>query len=275
MKKDRVPELMVERLALGELPPDEAARVRAGLGEDAQARLEALAEDDAEQLRRLPPSRVAAEVERRLARSNRRAPARGGVPLWIPAIALGAAAVAAWLWLRPSVSPPPADPIARSDAAPPGLDGGETSEIVYVKGDARLWIDRLGRAGAERLASGDSVQSGDRLQVHYDAADRELGVIVSIDGRGAVTLHSPSEPGDAALLSSGGGVALDHSYELDDAPGFERFFFVTAPRGSDLDVAAVMDAARALAATPNAETAPLPIDDGLAQTSILLEKAAG
>jgi hypothetical protein len=267
-----VPDLLVERLALGELSPEEAARVREALGDEAEARLSALAKDAAELLARLPPARVAEQVRRRLAAREPAVatPSRGGLSSWIPALALGAAAaILAWLFLRPDVSPPAATPIAHNDVVVPGTDDGET---VFVKGGARMWIDRIGPAGAHRLSSGDAVANGDRLQVHYDAADHELGVIVSIDGGGATTLHFPSEPDDAPTLAGGGGVALDHSYELDDAPGFERFFFVTAPRESDLDVQLVLASARELASTPAARTAPLRLPAPLGQTSILLSK---
>lgn len=274
MKKDRVPEILVEKLALGELPEVDAARVRDSLGDDAEARLSALAREDAEILERLPPDEVAAEVRRRLAATERdvaRSRASGVSP-WIPALVLGAAAVVAWLWIRAGEEPRKPDTIARSDVTSPSDDGADTSEIVYVKGDARLWIDKKGPAGAQRLANGDVVGQGDRLQVHYDAADRELGVIVSIDGRGVATLHSPGDPEDEPALEAGGAVALDHSYELDDAPAFERFFFVTAPRGEALRVSEVMKAARELAARADAETAPLPVRRELEQTSILLKK---
>jgi hypothetical protein len=54
-------------------------------------------------------------------------------------------------------------------------------------------------------------------------------VVLSIDGRGAVTWHLPPEyPGPAARLGSGVETTLPWSFELDDAPGFERFVMIVA-----------------------------------------------
>ena len=47
-------------------------------------------------------------------------------------------------------------------------------------------------------------------------------MIVSYDGRGVVTLHYPNVARASAELRAGGAVPLDHSFELDDAPLFER-----------------------------------------------------
>jgi hypothetical protein len=52
-------------------------------------------------------------------------------------------------------------------------------------------------------------------------------VIVSIDGRGVLTRHLPAHGGQAVPLDPGP-ATLPESYELDDAPAFERFYLVTA-----------------------------------------------
>jgi len=57
---------------------------------------------------------------------------------------------------------------------------------------------------------------------------KRFGIIASIDARGRVTLHLPESPGPAVALDRDGERALPHAYELDDSPGFERFFFVTS-----------------------------------------------
>ena len=78
---------------------------------------------------------------------------------------------------------------------------------------------------------------------------------------------------DPASLDQGGAVPLRESYELDDAPGFERFFFVTVAQDEPaLEVARVMDAARALAASEDAREAALELPEGWRQQSLLLTK---
>jgi hypothetical protein len=69
----------------------------------------------------------------------------------------------------------------------------------------------------------------------------------------------------------GGEVRLPSAYELDDAPGFERFFLIASDR--PFEVAPVLEAARALAAQPvAARRASLPLAPGLRQTSLALDK---
>ena len=101
---------------------------------------------------------------------------------------------------------------------------------------------------------------------HYRLED-----VVSLDGRGAVTLHHPATLNGSTALTPGDAVTLDHAYELDDAPGFERFLFVTSD--APLDVATVLEAAHVLARQPSeARTRPLPLPETLVQTSFTLEK---
>jgi hypothetical protein len=65
---------------------------------------------------------------------------------------------------------------------------------------------------------------------------------VSIDGRGAVTMHLPPAGTHAAALKNEPTVLLDQAYELDDAPRWERFYFVTGDAA--FDAAPVLQAAR-------------------------------
>lgn len=125
-----------------------------------------------------------------------------------------------------------------------------------------------------RLRPGALVEPGDVVQVSYVAAGHDYGVVVSIDGRGEVTLHHPARPRDVPRVKARGEVPLDHAFEFDDAPGFERFFFVTAS-GHPLEPEAVMAAARRLATAGfvAARVDPLPLPEDLSQTSFLLRKA--
>jgi hypothetical protein len=64
---------------------------------------------------------------------------------------------------------------------------------------------------------------------------------------------------------------LEYAYQLDDAPGFERFFLVTSDRA--LSVAEVLEAGRRLASDPRqARRANLGLPAGLEQWSVLLAK---
>lgn len=270
---DRIPDLVLERLAKGELPPEEAARVRAQLGDEADATLAELARDDAEILAATPPAMVAAEVRRRLARGGAEVRASTAVRWWVPAGALLAAGALAWWFAQmPGTQREPG-----GDGDVPRIhesadDGTELPEVTRIKGDAVLTIERLGERGPERVHDGDEARAGDRVQLQYRASDREQGVIVSIDGRGVATLHFPDAVDASPTLRGNGTVALDHSYELDDAPGFERFFFVTAAPGLRVRVDRVVQAAEALARSPGAATDSLALPDGYEQRSLSLRK---
>jgi hypothetical protein len=133
-----------------------------------------------------------------------------------------------------------------------------------------LYRHRDGRD--ERLANGARAGRGDLVQMAYVVAHApSYGVIVSLDGGGQVTLHLPdAQAGNAPPLQTSREVRLSTSYELDDAPGFERFFLVTAP--APFPIGDVMQAARALAGSPAASTGPLPLPATFWQASLRLEK---
>jgi len=129
-------------------------------------------------------------------------------------------------------------------------------------------------ADVGRLESGAEVEAGDVVQVSYVAAGNRYGVVVSIDGRGVVTLHHPPRALDVPRIRARGEVPLPYAFELDDAPAFERFFFVTTP-ARPLDTGAVLEAARKLASAGvvASRTLPLPLPEALDQSSFLLRKA--
>lgn len=263
---DRIPDLTVERLALGELDEAEAKRVRMQLQAAGDTRLEEIERSNSAVLEAYPPTTVAAAVRRRVKPS-----ARTSSPAMRWAMGIGAAAVAAvvlWWVARPDpaiVAPPPdRELVARADPPP---------DTVRVKGEARVVVHRRTPGGSRPLTPDDEVTAGDELRVAYQAAGRRHGVIVSIDGADAVTLHWPASEGADTALADGGPVWLDHSYALDDAPGFERFILVTSDGELPLDVATVMSAARALAARPDAADGELNLDASLQQHSLLLRKS--
>jgi hypothetical protein len=109
--------------------------------------------------------------------------------------------------------------------------------------------------------------------MRYVAMGARYGVVFSIDGRGVVTPHLPVLGAEAAPLGARGEVALPESYELDDAPLFERFFLVTgdAPFAAEAALAAGRELAKRHAA---ARTEPLRLPPGLSQASFLIVKGS-
>lgn len=273
----RVPELFVEQLALGELPAERAAALRQRLA--GEERLAAIEASNAAIMREHPPEEVAAAVRLRLARLEAEEPRRAGAGwlVWAP-VAVAAAVALVW-WAGRDADPmgrPDAPPViakAEPEVPPTKVGGSQGPETIYLKGDPRLMIDRVADGRATRMAAGEVAAAGDRLQLAYLANGVQQGVVVSIDGAGVATLHFPASETASPALQQGGRVGLPESYELDAAPGFERFFFVTVDGAEpELEPAKVMAAARSLATGEAAEDGALVLPEGWKQQAILLKK---
>jgi hypothetical protein len=152
--------------------------------------------------------------------------------------------------------------------------GRTTPNDERIKGlQPALAIHRRTAAGSEKLADGSVARAGDLLRVGYAGAGQGYGVILSIDGRGAVTLHLPPAGERAAPLVRGGITLLDQAYELDEAPGWERFYFVTSD--TPFDVAPIMAAARRASGGADGSRPPpatLAITPGLSQSAFSIQK---
>jgi hypothetical protein len=277
------PAWLIERLAQGELDAATADDVRARLraeGRSAEEAQAALAASNREVLALLPPHQVAASVRARLAATrdaDRVAAARAGRRhMWLVTFpTMGAMAAAAVLALLLLARRPP-DPGDRQVARPAATN---PEESIISKGGPRrdrLLIYRQSPQTTERLEDGARAARGDYLQLAYVVGDAGYGVVVSLDGAGKVTLHLPDAPtGTAVALKNTGEVRIPRSYELDDAPRFERFYLVRA--AAPFPVAQVVDAARSLAASAGAGPLPkaLPLPAGFSQTSIHVAKQGG
>jgi hypothetical protein len=239
MSDRRTPDLFVEQALLGEREASTA---------DA-ARVAQLAESNADILKRYPPRVVGMRV-----RGQRQKAARA----W----ALGGSLVVVAAALTLFVMPTPV-----SHTVQPVDDGsGERPKGLLPT----LHVFRVTDAGAEQLEPEASAHEGDRLQVSYIAAGAKYGMVLSIDGRGTVTVHLPLAGAEAAPLSKNGDTTLGSSYALDDAPAYERFFLVTSDQ--PFPVSAVTTAANQLAKGGHADQGQLSLPANLHQTPFLLLK---
>ncbi len=146
---------------------------------------------------------------------------------------------------------------------------------VRAKGQRpHLNIYRQLNGDAELLEPEAMVNRRDSLQVSYVAADQEYGAIVSLDGRGVVSLHYPENSNADNSLDTQGESFLSYSYVLDDAPDFERFFFITSQQ--DFDVDNVIQSIQELAAdSNNGETGMPDLPDHINVQSYILNKETG
>jgi len=254
-----VSDLHLEQYVLGELTPRDMERVSEALAEDEtlRARLAEIERSNREILAEYPPQRMAPLVE---ARASQEASPRRARPFTL--IVLPAAAVAL-LFLSIFT------PMYLSRVNMSG------TEITRAKEPKELSIYRKVSDGYEKLANGALASAGDVLQIGYTAEDARYGAIFSIDGRGVVTFHLPEgyegRQQGSPELDQKGRTVLPVSYELDNAPGFERFFFVFST--SRFDMREVENAAKGLAASlSKAETGALKLPRGLTALSLLLKK---
>lgn len=246
-----ISDIQLERYRLGELPAADRRTLADRLtGDEAlHTRLSALEQSDREIAGRYPAREMAVAIRQRAAvlgaeeRQNASGRLRAWlVPLTVMAGCVCAMVIAASLWLRP---PAPEDTTIKG--------GGQPSLVVHR---------RLGE-GSEPLNRGAVARQGDEVRIGYRASGGAYGAILSIDGRGTLTQHLPRTGDRAAALQASGTVFLDFAYELDDAPRWEVFYFVTA--GAPFDLETVRRAVRQAAAGGQPSPATLSLPRGYAQ----------
>jgi hypothetical protein len=257
--------LELEQWLLAEQTAAQRARTESRL--DLHERADLVNEDAALRQRLLescPPEQLARRVRARLAAEPRLA-RRGSQQRqrYRLAALLVTACAALALWRTPS------DHEVGRVAEERGSDElGERAKGVGLE----LRVFRQQGAVVERLEPGARVAAHQVLQLGYARAGFTHGVLLSIDGRGGVTLHAPREQGDSTALSARNEQLLSEAYELDDAPGFERFILVVSRQ--PLSVEQVLGAARSLAQDiDQARTAKLPLTLPNEQRSVLVWKS--
>ena len=264
-----IPDIVLERYRLHELPEREAERIArlAEVNPQLRERLEALDRSDAEIRESALASRLEAGVRQRLSRGSRDTrSSRRLAYVAVPAVIAAAAALVV------VVAPRQSERAAGADATRARSAGEDRDD--RMKGlRPTLALYRRTANASETLADGAVARQGDLLRVAYRAAGRRYGVILSVDGRASVTLHLPSGGQQAVPLQRGNTVLLDQAYELDDAPRWERFYFIT---GSEpFAVAPIVDAARRVAASGRVTPAsPLPLPQALEQSTFSIQKEA-
>ena len=259
-----LPDWLVERAALDEVAPASRARIERADPRELAERIAELRDDNAAELARHPAAPAVAQIEERLAIERRRLADRRRRQLrWVGVAASAVAAIVA-LRLVAVRGGPDGDALVRGESQEDG---------TRVKGSPRLLAFRQVGQQVERLAQDAVVHAGDIIQLRYNAAGHGFGVIASVDGAGVVTLHFPlseQAPPQATAVSTET-ATLPDAYALDDAPSFERFFFITA--NDPVDVQQTLDAVRALAHRDDCATGKLELPSGLHQWSLRLRKA--
>ncbi|MES0490243.1 MAG: hypothetical protein ABUK01_09635 [Leptospirales bacterium] len=105
------------------------------------------------------------------------------------------------------------------------IKGVETKLLAYTRNGSHV----------DQLTPQSTLHEGENLQLAYFTSSPGYGVIFSVDGRGEITLHFPSTKKAEQKLQSGKNIYLEFSYELDDAPEFEKFFFLQSEKEIDTE----------------------------------------
>ena len=255
----------LERYLLGELPAHRMEEIKqlAQENPEIQTQIERLAHSNPEVLKQHPSETMIPEILKQYEENKRQAKIRErSSPITLKRLLYAGPVLATALILFFIVF--------FRDGAPPGYTRikGEES-IDFTK--TQIIIYRKKNDTIDLLKNGNLARAGDLLQIAYVPAGQTNGVIFSTDGSGTVTLHYPENQGAPSFLKQEKKVLLTSSYELDDAPDFERFFFITAMEG--IDVEDIIKKAVAIATTPAAaKTASLVLPESYQQFSILLKK---
>lgn len=205
-----VPDYLLERYLLRELPPDEMVAIERSLTTDSTLaqRLRALQNDSEKQAVSYPAAWMAGQIENKIAQVKPK-PRRGAsYRLWaIPVVAVALAVVAL-----------------------PALRQGSEEPDTRIKGAraSALLVFRKGEDGPQHLPDSSLAYPGDLVQLVYRSGGRPYGAIFSVDGRFSLTRHLPAAGGQAVALVASKADTLDFAYELDDAPRWERFYLITA-----------------------------------------------
>ena len=278
MNKEVISEYYLERYALGELPDEDAEKIHrlASTNPEIQNALKEIESSNRDILSLYPASTVKASL---LARVNevQGKPAEGGrfiktFPLR-QIIYISSAFAAVLLFLILIL------PNLRRETGTSPYDAGQ--DFSLVKGiqnidlsKTQLLIFRKNKNDVEILKDGMQAGAGDLLQLAYVAAKEPYGMILSIDGRHSVTLHFPAEKDGSTDLMLNKKALLPNAIELDDAPGFERFFLITS--GSPINVDDILKKAENLAKDPErTKQVELDLPDNIKQYSILILKGEG
>lgn len=217
-----IPPLLLEQAALGELSATELQSHRERFGPDFDNAVQRLKEQNEAWSERPTSERELQQIRARIGGVVRPNPRRR----WIALSALTCACAALFVVLR-------SDRGERASMAQRQENLSESPSFRLKGLSPYLTLHRKVDSGQEELTSGRHARQGDLIQLSYVAAGASYGAIVSVDGRGHTTLHFPTQINADPSLESGGAIPLEQAYELDDAPHFERFFFVTV-RGKEV-----------------------------------------
>ena len=233
-----IPDWKLERFLTGDLPDGEMREIRELEASDEvlAQRLKLLREDNKAILNKFPFESLAAKMADTDATAANNVLRFSFVKFAAAAVFVLAVALVAFMTQRDAVvTGVNADGKGSDIAQTQNLQNmqvamNETASDTRIKGlDARMEVWKKTTSGIVQLQDLDEVHEGDEIQLRYAVPEKCFGLLFSMDGNGALTLHM-GDGVKAIELAPGKMNSLPFAYKLDDAPYFEKFFFVTSPK---------------------------------------------
>ena len=230
-----IPDWKLEKYLTGDLPAEEMHEIREMEATDEifAGRVKMLREDNAAILKKLPFEKLSEKIAMMPGRSNAGAGNTVRVNFKLVKLAAAAALVLAVvtvaLFSQRSLSEQNTQvmEVAMADAS--GDDG------VRIKGlSARMEVWKKTGDSAVQMENLGEAREGDEIQLRYAVAEKCFGLLFSMDGNGTITMHMGHE-NRAVELEPGKMTTLPFAYKLDNAPKFEKFFFLTSKNEFELN----------------------------------------
>lgn len=238
-----IPDWKLEKYLTGDLPAEEMREIREMEATDEifAGRVKMLREDNAAILKKLPFEKLSEKIATMPGRSNAGAGNTVRVNFKLVKFAAAAALVLAVMTVavfsQRSISQEGGTVLAnRADGAQPmEVAMVDQNDDVRIKGlSARMEVWKKTGDSAVQMENLGEAREGDEIQLRYAVSEKCFGLLFSMDGNGTITMHM-GEGNKAIGLEPGKMTTLPFAYKLDNAPKFEKFFFLTSKSVFELD----------------------------------------
>lgn len=237
-----IPDWKLERYLTGDLPAEEMREIREmeEVDEIFANRVKMLREDNAAILKKLPFEKLSEKIAMMPRRSNAGAGNTVRVNFKLVKLAAAAALVLAVvtvaLFGQRSLSEQGGTVLATAaNTQVMEVAMVDQNDGLRIKGlSARMEVWKKTGDSAVQMEKLGEAREGDEIQLRYAVAEKCFGLLFSMDGNGTITMHMGHE-NRAVELEPGKMTTLPFAYKLDNAPKFEKFFFLTSKSEFELD----------------------------------------
>ena len=232
-----IPDWKLERYLTGDLPESDMREIREMEATDEifANRVKMLREDNAAILKKLPFEKLSEKIATMPGRSNAGAGNTVCVNFKLVKLAAAAALVLAVMTVavfsQRSLSEQGGTVLAtaaNTQVMEVALADVSGDDGLRIKGlSARMEVWKKTGDSAVQMSHLDEAREGDEIQLRYAVAEKCYGLLFSMDGNGTITMHM-GHGNRAVELEPGKMTTLPFAYKLDNAPKFEKFFFLTS-----------------------------------------------